>query len=96
MHIVEHWHELNFGIAILIFFVYIFVDGLWAHYTLSVQKRNAANAATTGALMYFFLAFGVISYTQNYLYLLPLALGSWVGTYIVVKRDSMQVKSLKK
>lgn len=96
MQIAEHWHHLSFGIALLIFVVYIFVDGLWAHYTISVQKRNAASAATTGAVMYFFLAFGVISYTQNYLYLLPLAAGSWVGTYVIVKRNALRVHPHKK
>ena len=35
--------------------------------------------------MHFLIAFGVLNYVQYYLYVLPLALGSWIGTYIVVK-----------
>jgi hypothetical protein len=41
----------------------------------------------TGAIMHFILALGVLSYVQNYLYIIPLALGSWVGTFLVVNRE---------
>lgn len=68
-----------------VFIAYFVVDALYAYYTLSVTKHQAARAATAGAAMYFLLAVGVISYMQNYLYLIPLVLGSWFGTYAVVK-----------
>lgn len=60
---------------------------MYAYYTLQVTKRNAFSSATTGALMHFLLAVGVLNYVQNYLYLFPLALGSWIGTFIVVKKE---------
>ncbi len=64
------------------------VDGMYAYYTLAVTKKKPVASATVGALMHFLIAFGVLSYVQNYLYLIPLAIGSWLGTYIVVKRSS--------
>ena len=78
-------HEFNYLLASGVFFAYIFVDGLYAYYTLAVVKRSAVSAATTGAAMHFLLALGVISYIRNYWYILPLALGSWIGTFLVVK-----------
>lgn len=60
---------------------------MYAYYTLEVTKRKPFSAATTGALMHFLLAFGVISYTDNALYVIPLAIGSWIGTFIIVKRE---------
>lgn len=80
------WSSFNFEIAFIIFIAYILVDGMYAYYTLQVTKRKPFSSATTGALMHFLLAFGVLNYVQNYLYLIPLAIGSWIGTYIVVKR----------
>lgn len=75
-------------IAFALFIAYIVVDGIYAYYTLQVADRNAIAAASSGALMHFLLAAGVLGYTENVLYLLPLAAGSWVGTYLVVKRSS--------
>ena len=79
--------NFDFGTAIFIFFAYVLVDALYAYYTLEVTKRKPYSAATVGAIMYLIIAIGVINYIQNYLYLIPLVLGSWIGTFIVVKRE---------
>ncbi len=87
MSFLSAWHNFSFQIAIFIFIVYIVVDAMYAYYTLQVTKGKPYSAATIGALMHFLLAVGVLSYVENYLYLLPLAIGSWVGTFIIVKRE---------
>ena len=81
------WNGFSFITASVIFFAYMLVDAMYAHYTLAVTKKKPFIAATTGSLMHFLIAFGVLSYVQNYLYVIPLALGSWFGTYFVVMRD---------
>ena len=78
-------NEFNPMLALGVFVAYILVDGLYAYYTIAVVKRSAISAATTGAAMHFLLALGVISYIKNYWYIIPLAMGSWLGTYLVVK-----------
>ena len=87
MNIGAAWSNFNFVIAFLIFVAYIIVDAMYAYYTLQVTKRKPYSAATVGALMHFILALGILSYIQNYLYMIPLAMGSWVGTFIIVKRE---------
>lgn len=87
MNIASAWNNFNFEIALLIFIAYIIVDAMYAYYTLQVTKRRPYSAATIGSLMHFILALGVLSYVQNYLYLIPLALGSWIGTFIIVRRE---------
>ena len=87
MDVYEAWQAFNTLTAISVFFVYIAVDGMYAYYTLAVAREQPMRAATTGALMHFLLAVGVLSYIQNYLYLIPLALGSWIGTYVVMKKS---------
>lgn len=87
MDIMQHWNELNLLTGFLIFIMYIILDGMYAYYTLAVSEKRPFHAATSGALMHFLLAVGVLSYVQNYLYIVPLAFGSWIGTYIVVRKS---------
>lgn len=81
------WADFNFGLALIILLAYVIIDGLNAHYTYRVTKRKPFAAATTGSIMYFIIAFGVLNYVGNFLYIIPLAMGSWIGTYLVVDRE---------
>lgn len=74
---------------------YFVVDAMYAHYTFSIAELRALSAANTGALMHFLLALGVLSYVQNYLYIIPITIGSWFGTYVIVKRER-KVRALNK
>ena len=60
-------------------------DAFWALYMIHVTKKNPVLAASYGSLIHVLTAFTVISYTKNYLYLIPLVIGSFAGTYLVVK-----------
>lgn len=77
--------EINWLIVLGLFFGYIVVDGMYAYYTLLIVKRQAFQAASVSLVMHFILAAGVLSYTKNFIYIIPLALGSFVGTYLVAK-----------
>jgi hypothetical protein len=87
MGLVTHWQGFDFKIAFAIFFAYLLVDAMYAYYTIAVIKKKPFTSASVGALMHFLLAFGVLNYVQNYLYVLPLAIGSFIGTYLVVRYD---------
>lgn len=86
MDILSHWQSFDFKVAGIVFVAYLLVDAMFAYYTLAVTKNRPVAAANVGSMMYFFIAIGVLNYVQNYLYLIPLVLGSWVGTYVIVKR----------
>lgn len=88
-HIFDAVRTFNIPVAGLIMIAYAIIDGLYAKYTLDVTNYNEYRAATVGASMHFFIAFGVINYTQNWLYVFPLAIGSWIGTYLMVKRERL-------
>lgn len=92
MNIQTAWSGFDFKIAILILITYVIVDGMYASYTLQVTKKKPLSSATIGALMHFLLAVGVLGYVNNYLYLIPLAIGSWIGTFIVVKKEQGLMK----
>ena len=77
----------HFSTGALVFVAYAVVDALYARYTLSVTAVREWNAATIGAFIHFLLAFGVLQYTENPWYIVPLAAGSWVGTFWAVRRE---------
>jgi hypothetical protein len=87
MNIATHWQSFDFKIAAIVFVVYLLIDAMCAYYVLAVTKKKPFVSASVGSLMHFLIAFGVLSYVQNYFYVVPLALGSWIGTYIVVKHE---------
>jgi len=85
--LVELWNNFNFLTAIIVLIGYAIVDAMYAYYTLSIQQLRPTRAATVGSLMHIILAFGVLSYVGNFLYVIPIVIGSWIGTYFVVKRE---------
>lgn len=72
-------------IFIAVFIATLLTDALYALYTIHVTKKNPVLAASYGSLIHILTAFAVISYTKNYWYLIPLVIGSFIGTYLVVK-----------
>jgi len=88
MDILSHWQSFDFKVAGIVFVAYLLVDAMYAYYTLAVTKNRPVAAASVGATMHFLIAFGVLNYVQNYLYIIPLAVGSWFGTYFVVRYSS--------
>lgn len=79
--------NFNWFVAVLVLISYVVIDGLYAKYTLEVVSLKPFVSATIGSFMHILLVFGVLSYTENWLYIFPLIIGSWIGTYFVVKSE---------
>lgn len=77
-------NDFSWPTALLILLVYIVVDMLYAYYIIQVEQRNPIKAAVVSSVLYSLLAFGVVSYSRNILYLFPLATGAFIGTYLTV------------
>ncbi len=77
--------DFSWLIALGVFAAYFWIDVLYASYTISVVERQAGRAAFVSMGMYLLLALGVLTYVSNAIYLLPLALGAWSGTYVGVR-----------
>jgi hypothetical protein len=71
--------------AVTIFFVYVVIDMLYAWYIIAVNKRQPVIAAMMTSGIYTLAALGVMTYSRNPVYILPLATGAFLGTYLVVK-----------
>lgn len=77
--------DFNWWTALTVFVVYILFDILYALYVICVSRQQALAASLVSAVLYSLGAYGVMSYTHNMLYLIPLGLGAFIGTYIAVK-----------
>lgn len=77
--------DFSWVTAAFIFLTYVAIDMLYAAYIICVGERRAFEAAILTAIIYSLLAFGVVSYSKNIMYLIPLSSGAFLGTFIMVK-----------
>ena len=71
--------------AALVFATYVVIDVLYAAYIIAVGDRRAVRAAALSSVIYSLLAFGDVTYAKNVAYVVPLAAGAFVGTFITVR-----------
>lgn len=83
----SNWQTFSWMVAVFIFVAYLLLDTMYVKYTLAVVDKKPVVAANFGSLMYILMAFGVFNYTHNFLYVIPIGLGSWLGTYIIVRHE---------
>jgi hypothetical protein len=77
--------SLDPGIALIVFVLTLALDGLHIVYTRQVMARRAVAAANSGAITYLIYAFAIIESTHNWSYIVVMAAGSWVGTYLALR-----------
>lgn len=80
----EAIESFNVYICISVLIGYIIVDILYAYYTLAVNNYKPIQASFTSIALHIILIGGVVTYIENILYVIPMLIGSFIGTYIVV------------
>lgn len=78
-------NDFNWWTALTVFVVYVFFDILYALYVICVSRQQALAASAISAVLYSLGAYGVMNYLHNPWYLIPLAVGAFIGTYIAVR-----------
>jgi uncharacterized membrane protein YfcA len=78
-------HDFDWTTAAIVFGVYVVFDVLYAMYVIQVGQKRAVAASLISAVLYSLGAYGVRSYMHNPWYVIPLACGAFIGTYIAVK-----------
>jgi hypothetical protein len=56
-------------------------DAVYVMFTSAVVARRRIPAASWSSVWYLLSSFAVISYTENWIYVLFAAIGSWIGAY---------------
>lgn len=74
-------------LAPLVFVTAAVLDVFWARYTLRVAEKNARASAGWAALIYLPNALSIPAIVASRFYVIPLALGAAVGTYLTVRRS---------
>ena len=56
-------------------------DAVYVMFSSAIAARRRLPAATWSSVWYLLSSFAVISYTQNWAYVVFAAIGSWLGAY---------------
>ncbi len=59
-------------------------DAVYVLFTSAVVAKKRVPAATYSSVWYLLSSFAVISYTNNWVYVLFAAVGSWVGAFLTL------------
>jgi hypothetical protein len=78
---------MDLWIAVILFLVNIGDDILAVLFIRRTTQGKALQACFLSMLLTIIVAFSVINYVHYYWYLLPVCLGSGLGTYLGVKYD---------
>lgn len=81
---------MRWKLAMILFLLNIFDDSLAALYIRRVSSGEALQAGVISILLTVVIAYSVINYVKDWRYLIPIALGSGIGTYITVTLDLMR------
>jgi hypothetical protein len=67
-------------------------DGCWTRYMQSVKKGCAIPSAIWSAAIIVVGAISIIEYTRDSLYVIPAALGAFIGTYVSMVTTPKELK----
>jgi len=95
MSLSEAVRSFNVFMAIGLFVLYCLVEWLDSSLTLLITQHRSLRAANTTLILYVILGIEVLAFVSNYLYTVPIALGAWLGTYLLIEREK-RVRPLKK
>ena len=70
---------------VILFFLYLLFDTLYVLYIQSVTDVKPVRAANIGAIMYLLTAYGTIEFIDNFVNLIPILAGGWLGSYLTLK-----------
>lgn len=79
--------NFNWLIAGGLFLLYMFVEWLDSSLTLLITRHESRRAAHTTFILYIILGIEILAFISNYLYIIPTALGAWLGVYMLLERE---------
>jgi len=87
-HIISSLYEVSLIKSVLVFLATVLSDTLWAMYIRRTNLGKALSASSLSAVIVLTAGVVAIEYVNNNWYLIPAALGAFVGTYITIKFDN--------
>ena len=81
---------------IILFFISIIYDVVYTKSILHISRLDAVASANLSVILYLMMAYGTINYVKNFINLIPIALGAWIGTYFILKYEKYIRKKRRK
>ena len=81
-HILSAFSALDPLIALGVFIATAATDACYVAFTSAVVARRRLSAANWSSVWYMLSSFAVISYTENWVYVVFAAAGSWVSAFL--------------
>ncbi len=78
-------NHFDINIALLIFATYFILDMFYAYYILCIESRKNLMSSFMAGMITALAAFGVVSFSKNMIYVIPLFLGAFAGTFVTMK-----------
>lgn len=75
-------------IYVAVFLAFAVLDFCWARYTKALNENRPVHCANWAAVLPVLGAVGVVSYVTDHWALIPVALGSWVGTFASLRGEA--------
>jgi hypothetical protein len=77
----EHFAHIQPLIATGVVAATAATDAVYVQFTAAVASRRRVSAATWSSMWYLLASYAVISYTNDWVYVIFAACGSWIGAY---------------
>ncbi len=90
----EALQNFNILFAVGLFILYAAVEALDSSLTFSTTQHKSVKAANTTLILYVILGIEVLAFVSNYLYTIPIALGAWLGAFLLIEREK-RIRPLK-
>lgn len=91
--------EFTFFNILFVFVSTLLVDIIWAYYFIKIAEKQPFQAGILSIGIALTSAYVTISYVHNPLFLIPVSIGAYLGTYYAVKRhkktDGVEEKVVK-
>jgi quinol-cytochrome oxidoreductase complex cytochrome b subunit len=87
MSLSEAFTDFNIVIAAGLFVLYLFVEALDATLVFSITQHKSIKSAGMTFILYVVLGIEVAAIVANYLYIVPIAFGAAVGSYLVIENE---------
>ncbi len=79
--------SFNFLAAFGFFVLYLFIETLDSSLTFSLTQHKSLRSAVVTFILYITLAIEIIAIIANYLYIIPVAFGAALGSYLTVEYE---------
>jgi hypothetical protein len=84
MMMLEHFRDIDVRVALGVIIATGLTDAVYVMFTASVAARQRFSAASWSSGWYLLSSFAIISYTNNWAYVLFAAIGSWIGAFATI------------